>query len=475
MIWDLGKFGTSTALVEEGKQYSYKVLEENAKELVKAIDGRRLIFILSSNTYESVLAYVGCLNNGIVPLMLDSEITKELLDNLYREYKPDYIYLPMEKLDEQTFEGGRQVYKGLQYVLIKTEYDGAYKLHEELALLISTSGSTGSPKLIRQTYNNLRANTKSIIQYLEITDQETAITTLPMNYVYGLSVINTHLMAGAKLVLTKASPYSKQFWQQFDENSATSFAGVPFMYEMLDKLRFTKKHKHTTLGTMTQAGGKLSPELHEKFAGFASENGLKFVVMYGASEATARMGYLPADKSLEKKGSMGVAIPGGRFELIDENNEIISEANRVGELVYYGENVTLGYAQNGSDLALPDANNGKLITGDMAYRDEDGFYYITGRKKRFIKMLGKRINLDEIERMIKTNFQVVGLACTGKDDMLMVCYEESVDEEAVIEYVNLMTQINKYMIKLVQVPAIPQNASGKVLYSKLLEMVEVNG
>lgn len=174
----------------------------------------------------------------------------------------------------------------------------------------------------------------------------------------------------------------REFWQQLGDYKATSLSGVPYTFEMLDRLRFYRRDL-PNLRTMTQAGGKLLPELHKKFAEYAEQTGKKFVVMYGQTEATARMSYLPPEKCLEKVGSMGVAIPGGRFFLINENGEIITEAERVGELVYEGDNVTLGYAVRGEDLAKGDERHGRLETGDMAKFDKDGYFYIVGRKSAF--------------------------------------------------------------------------------------------
>lgn len=173
-----------------------------------------------------------------------------------------------------------------------------------MALLLTTSGSTGSPKLVRQSYKNIAANTDSIIDYLELDASERSISTLPMNYTYGLSIINTHLKVGASLILTEYTLVQRDFWTLFAEYEATSFGGVPYTYEMLDKLQFFRR-KLPSLRTMTQAGGKLLPVLHKKFAEYADKEGKKFIVMYGQAEATARMGYLPAQKSLEKYGAMG--------------------------------------------------------------------------------------------------------------------------------------------------------------------------
>ncbi len=198
-----------------------------------------------------------------------------------------------------------------------------------------------------------------------------------MSYVYGLSVINTHIFSGASIVVTDKTLFQKEFWQLMKDFEVTNFNGVPYTFEMLMRLRFLRM-KLPALKIITQAGGKLDPELHLKFAEYAAQNDKKFFVMYGAAEATARMGYLPAEKSLDKIGSMGIAIPGGRFELAD------------GELIYYGDNVSLGYAECGEDLSKDDERHGKLITGDLAKVDDEGFYTIIGRKKRFLKMFGSK-------------------------------------------------------------------------------------
>ena len=246
----------------------------------------------------------------------------------------------------------------------------------------------------------------------------------------------------------------------------TSFAGVPFTYEMIDKLRILKLEM-PTLRTLTQAGGKLSPELHRKYAAWARETGRRFIVMYGASEATARMGYLPSERSIEKEGSMGIPIPGGRFELIDADGSVIDGADQVGELVYYGDNVTLGYALRGEDLSKPDENGGRLVTGDMARRDADGFYYIVGRKKRFLKILGKRINLDDVERLLKRRFDTADIACGGKDDELWIYVVDEALKGETVEYVFSEMDINRKLQKAACIPEIPRNASQKVLYSQL--------
>jgi acyl-CoA synthetase (AMP-forming)/AMP-acid ligase II len=254
----------------------------------------------------------------------------------------------------------------------------------------------------------------------------------------------------------------------FGDYGATSFGGVPYIYEMLDKLRFFRMAL-PSLRTMTQAGGKLSPELHRKFAEYAAATGKKFVVMYGQTEATARMSYLPAEKSLEKYGSMGIAIPGGEFRLIDVDGKEIDESEVVGELVYRGANVTFGYAERGEDLAKGDEWSGVLVTGDMAKRDSDGYYYIVGRKKRFLKIFGSRVNLDETERLIKASFPNADFACGGVDDKMTVFATDISIKDKLLEFLALKTGLNQAAFSVVEIDSIPRSESGKILYRELSE------
>lgn len=465
-LFELEKYGERTAIEDGERLCSYRELHVLSEEIAHEIGKRTLCFILASNTIASVAAYLGCINNGIVPVMIDGQLHRELLDQMIKCYLPSFIWKPADDSGDD-FDGYNKVFEKEGYSLLKADSECPYEMNDELALLITTSGSTGSPKLVKQSYKNLKANTESIIEYLEITDEERAVTSLPMNYVYGLSVINTHIYAGAVLILTRLNCYSPKFWVYFSDKKATSFAGVPFMYEMMDKLSIEQTVDLSSLKTMTQAGGKLLPELQAKYARFAHENGKKFVVMYGASEATARMGYLPSEMAEIKNGSMGIAIPGGRFEIIDADGNTVEKPHETGELVYYGDNVTLGYAECGEDLAAGDSNKGRLVTGDMAERDEDGYYYIVGRKKRFIKIVGKRINLDELERNMKRELQSVDIVCVGRDDRLNIYITDESLKKKSDEYVFSRIGVSRGLYKTVIIPEIPKNASGKVLYSSL--------
>lgn len=463
-MWSFKEYKDRTAFSQDdGQKISYKELEDAGNELAARIEERSLVFSLCTNTIGSVVGYTTFLNHNIVPVLLADTLEEGLLELLLDTYQPEYLWCPNR--ESKILKKGKIIFEARGYVLLKTGAPKA-ELHDELALLLTTSGSTGSPKLVRQSYKNVLSNAQSIAQYLELDETERPITTLPMNYTYGLSIINSHLLVGATILLTEKGLMQKEFWSFFKSEGATSFGGVPYTYEMLDKLRFFRMEL-PTLRTMTQAGGKLSPELHKKFAEYAIENGKHFVVMYGQTEATARMSYLPWQKSLEKYGSMGIAIPGGHFSLIDVDGKEITEPEITGELVYEGPNVTLGYAECRRDLSKGDERSQRLVTGDMAKRDSDGYYFIVGRKKRFLKIYGNRVNLDEIDQMIKGAFDGTECATAGLDDHMYIFLTDVAIQEAVKTYVTEKTGLNHAAFHIVTVKEIPRNDAGKVLYKEL--------
>jgi len=460
---DLEKFSRNTAVITEGpEQISYKELLDAADSIGKQIKKRCLIFSVCRNCIESVAGYIGFLRAGAVQVLLHNTIDNVFLADLLEVYRPEYIYLPKEKAGPNidcitTYSYG-------SYTLVKTDYIVDYSLYDDLAVLLTTSGSTGSPKLVRQSYKNINSNAEAIVQYLGITSSDRPITTMPMSYSYGLSIINSHLLSGASIILTEAALMERRFWETIRGNNATTFGGVPYLYEMLKKLRFERMNL-PSLKYITQAGGKLSMEASGHFADICAEKGIKFYVMYGQTEATARMSYLPWEHARSKVGSMGIAIPGGRFWLEDDNGNVIEESDTPGELVYMGDNVTLGYARSCLDLCKDDENGGSLHTGDVAKRDVDGFYFIVGRKKRFLKMFGNRVSLDEVEQLIKA--AGYDCACAGTDDSLEIYVTNLADKDQIRDYIAKRTGINQAGFSFVYIDKIPRNELGKVQYSAL--------
>jgi len=400
---------------------TYGELRQQVAEMGEKVSGRFLIFCMCRNEPGAVVGYLGALGNGLVPLLLDADLQSRQFARFFEIYQPVYIWASAEWAGEHDPYVQKKMYEAYGYALWKTGC-GSCPLYPELGLLLATSGSTGDPRIVRLSYRNLAVNTASICEYLHLNERERPVTTLPMQYTYGLSVINSHLLAGACVLLTTASLVQKEFWSFLETEKATSFGGVPYTYEILKKIHVFQKTL-PSLRTITQAGGRLPVALQKEVGLWARQQGIAFYVMYGQTEATARMAYLPPEQCLKKLGSIGKAIPGGRFRLLDKSGAIITEADQIGELVYEGENVSLGYAQRREDFLLGDVRQGVLFTGDLARRDAEGYYYIEGRQKRFVKIFGIRVSLDACEEILREKYPGLALACDGRDDCLMVYVE----------------------------------------------------
>lgn len=472
-FWQLEHFGDNCALVDEfGRSVTYQQLAQRADDFAQKLSTRSLVLLQCHNSIESVAAYLGCLRHGQVPLLLGANLASELLTTIIERYQPDFIYAPCAQPkagQTQSAESQAPSYELSARTTAQTQ------LHPDLALLLSTSGSTGSPKLVRLSAQNLQSNAQAIAHYLELTPKERPITSLPLNYSYGLSVMNSHLLVGATIVLTDLSVAQAQFWDLFNEQAVTSLAGVPYTYQMLKRLRFTKM-KLPSLKTLTQAGGHLAPEIVQEIATAVAPHGVKFYVMYGQTEATARMSYVPLSQLPNKPGSIGIAIEGGKFTIEDEQGQEITTAHTSGALVYYGPNVNLGYATTKADLALGDVNQGRLITGDLAYFDEDHYFYLTGRRSRFIKLTGLRYSLNECEKILEQHgFTTI---CTGQDEHLCILLitDQDVSKQDQEEQVTRLKELvattlhlhhKLFVIKSAAQSEIPRNEVGKIQYHEL--------
>jgi acyl-coenzyme A synthetase/AMP-(fatty) acid ligase len=455
---DHKKTNSLAAIDDSGESISYGELSDFSVEFSTVLKKRTLIFILTENSIGSLAGYVASLSGRIVPLLLSSNIDRGMLDKLVTVYHPEFMWIP-SRLDSAF--NYKAIFRRYDYVLLKTEYI-PFDLYPELSLLLATSGSTGSPKLVRHSYMNVQENAKNVAEIFNSGCTDRPVAMLPMNYTMGLSVITSHLFAGSTILLTKKSFTDREFWNFIKEQKATSFTGVPYSFEVLNKLRFFNMDL-PDLHILSQGGGKLGEELFRKYAEYALRTGKKFIATYGQTEGTARMAYLQPEMAINKIGSIGKAIPGGLLSLIDENGNEISETEATGEMVYKGCNVTLGYAYQGKDLNRGDENNGVLRTGDIARRDSEGYYYIVGRISRFLKLYGIRIGLDESEQMIKAAFDT-DCICTGNDEKMIVLLTDKNKKEAIYNYLIEKTGLFHSAVEAVVVDEIPRNENGKSIY-----------
>ena len=443
------------AIDDSGEALTYGELCDFAAEFRQYLPERALLFLLSENCHGSLLGYVACLSNGIVPLILSARTEESLYTNLRDMYRPAYLWAPEAMVEKL---GGRVVFASHGYVLLATGSEPV-PMHPDLALLLPTSGSTGSPKLVRHSLRNIEANADNVRRLFQLTGEEKAMAILPMHYTMGLSVIASHLLAGATLLLSGRSLLDRGFWSMLKE--ATSFTGVPYSYELLMKMRFTRMDL-PKLEVITQGGGKLTPEMFRALAEYARDKGKKFIATYGQSECTARMAYLPAELALEKTCSIGFAEPSGQLSIVDADGNESFEGEATGEMVFRGENVTLGYAYGVEDLLKDDENHGVMHTGDLARRDADGCYFIVGRLKRFLKIFGLRIGLDEVENLIKQEYKT-DCYCKGDDEKLVVLVTDAKLVDALPGFIEEKTHLFHKNIEVRLVDAILRNEAGKVI------------
>ncbi len=444
---------TVAAIDDSGRSVTYGEICDFSQEFTKYLSDRSLIFLLAENCIGSLLGYTAALSNHIVPLIISANTEEGLYNHLFDLYRPEYLWMPESKA-----EGKEIIFSAWDYCLVKTGNQPT-QMYEDLSLLLPTSGSTGSPKLVRHSYRNIEANAENVRRLFELDGTEKAMAILPMNYTMGLSVISSHLLAGATLLLSGRSLLDKEFWATLKD--ATSFTGVPYSYEILTKMRFHRMDL-PNLNVITQGGGKLTETMWNTLAQYAVDKGKQFIATYGQSECTARMAYLPPELALQKVCSIGIAEPGGQLSIVDDNGKETFEGEAQGEMVYRGENVTLGYATCREDLLKGDENHGIMHTGDLARRDSDGCYYIIGRLKRFLKIFGLRIGLDEVENLIKQEYKT-DCYCKGNDEKLVVLVTDKTIIEKLPSFIEEKTHLFHQNIEIQFVNTILRNDAGKVI------------
>lgn len=434
LVEHLRGHGDRVAVLTDTAQLTYSELADRVADAALALGGhRRLVLLEARNDISTLVHYLGALAAEHVVLPVDARRDHTAIEETYA---PDIV------IDD----------RGVHH-----RHHNHRPLHDDLALLMSTSGSTGSPKVVRLTHDNLVSNATVISEYLGVRESDRAATTLPMSYCYGLSVIHSHLLVGAGLILTDLSVVDEEFWELFRRHRGTSFAGVPYTFELLESVGFDADDL-PHLRYVTQAGGRMPPERVRRFAELAQRADFELFVMYGATEATARMSYLPPELAISRPIAIGRPIRGGSFtiEPLDGWAE-----DGVGELVYRGPNVMMGYAHGPEDLAL-----GKTVetlrTGDIARLCPDGLYEVVGRNSRFVKMYGLRIDLQHVEAALRA--RGMPAFCTSDDDLILVAAASRHDNRDVQRAAAEAAGVPAGAVRAVTVEELPLLSSGKPDY-----------
>lgn len=447
----LGGDPGDTALIADGRRIDYAELRERVARRRDELGGtRRLVMIEAGSRVEPIVTYLAALEGGHPALLVSDaadEAARAHRATLIDRFDPDVVahHAPAGWALDERRPGSR------------------HDFHPDLALLSSTSGSTGSPKLVRLSAENIRSNAAAIAEYLRLTPADRAATTLPLQYCYGLSVLNSHLLTGASLLLTDHSVADEEFWTEAGTHAITSFAGVPYTFDLLDAGGFADRSL-PSLRYLTQAGGRMAPETVRRFARLGRERGFDLFVMYGQTEATARMAYLPPELALTRAGAIGRPIPGGALR-IDPADEAGS-----GELVYEGPNVMMGYADGPEDFALGRTVT-ELRTGDLARVGADGLYEIVGRLSRFVKVFGLRLDLDRVEHLLGQEGIEVRAACADERLLLFATSERAAERAR--ERAAALTGVPPRVIAAHTVAEFPRTSSGKRDYAALVRFADL--
>jgi len=377
------------------------------------------ILLLSVNNKFFLIAYFAIIKSGNICIPLDPNIEKENLEYISRLTNPVLIFMTRDI--ERKISAG-----SVKCIFPDTIANEEFKVpvaekednfdDQRCAEIIFTSGSTGIPKGVMISHKNLKANTESIITYLKLSQNDRMLVVLPFYYCYGLSLLHTHLRVGGSIVLNNSFIFLGSIINNLLEYKCTGFAGVPSHFQiLLRKSDNFKTTKFPDLKYVTQAGGKLAPIFIDEFRNSHPE--ITFIVMYGQTEATARLSYLPPELYEAKKGSMGKGIPGVELKVVNEKG-IIIKPGEIGEVIARGDNVMLGYFgdEEGTKNTI---RNGWLYTGDLGTVDKDGYIFLTARKKEIIKVGGKRISPKEIEAIILELPEVVDCTIEGIEDQLL--------------------------------------------------------
>jgi acyl-coenzyme A synthetase/AMP-(fatty) acid ligase len=421
------------------------------------------VFACSALDVPSVVRYLGAVEAHRPVALLDPGLAAETLTDLVTRYEPAAVTgVAADAVAPKDYRASTVDTLGISWI---RETAGEHTPHPDLAVLLATSGSTGDPKLVRLSRSGLLHNAGAIGTVLGIDADEVAITSLPLFYSYGMSVVNSHLAAGATVVVADGGVLSKDFWAAVDRYGVTSLGGVPYHYEMLHRIRWSPA-KHRSLRVLTQAGGRLRPELITAFHEKIAATGGRFHVMWGQTEAGPRMSTLPAEALPSKVGSVGPALPGGRLAIRADDGTETTEPGVTGEVVYRGPNVMMGYALTAADLAGGDELGGVLATGDVGRLDGDGHLWLSGRLKRFGKVFGIRLNLDDIEGLLR---DAAPVAAVAGDDKVVVYVEPAAGERRAELVARLADQLRLHRtgFDVRVVDSLPLLANGKVDYRAL--------
>ena len=426
---------------------------------------KALFLVLCENSMGCLATYFSIVQKKNIAMLASSKITNDDLSTLIKKFKPNYLALPQS----YCYKGNKlkKVEIVYNYKIIKIFLNKKFQINNQIKLLLSTSGTTTEKKWAKISQKNIQSNLVGIIKSLKIKADDIAITTLPFEYSYGLSIINTHLFMNAKIILTKKSVIENDFWNILKKYKVTNFGGVEFTYEILEKIRFGKFLNGSHLKYLSQAGSALNPELHKKIYRILNKNKIKLYIMYGMTEAGPRISIMRDDGNIKKRNYLSVGKEIDGVKVFVKNNK--SKTNKVGQLYLSSKSIFGGYAKKIVHLKI--FKNQKILKlGDLGYFDQKKFLFITGRSNRICKIKGIRINLAVVEKHIKQKLRC-NTHLVSDDRKIYIFSNENkikkINKSDLKKILNI--NINDISIKFIR--EIPKSENRKTSYSGLMKLI----
>ncbi|WP_027623878.1 AMP-binding protein [Clostridium lundense] len=480
-IFEFSKELDKTAIISK-EEISYKKIysKVNAIEKMlkdKGLNSKDVALLISENSTFFIQCYFGIIKNGTICVPINPNSSKEDIDYILKSLNIKNIFIQKKFMKKLSEISGIDIYNEedidkleiVMYNQTNKEADG-----EDVAVILFTSGSTAKPKGVMLTHNNLIYNTNSIIQYLNLKEEDRMEVVLPFYYCYGTSLLHTHFRVGGSLVINNRFMFPETVLNDINHYKCTGFAGVPSNFQILLKMSDIKNRKFPSLRYITQAGGRMANIFINELIEILPK--VDIYIMFGQTEATARLSYLPPNLLKEKMGSIGNGIPGTKLKVLNKEGREV-KLGEIGEIVAQGKNIMKGYF-NDEEETKKVLKNGYLYTGDIGTVDKDGYIYILSREKNIIKSGGNRISPKEIEDIILQIDGVIECAVVGvEDDILgeaakafIVSKNSNLNSRDIMEYCK--TKLPSYKIpKYVAIlKNLPKNSSGKVMLKKLKEM-----
>ena len=467
MFENFTSIGERVAIVSErGQTYCYKDLAAISSSRLSKLESKSVCLLICNLSETAIIYYIGLIRKRITTILVDANLGQQKIEKIISCYSPNYIISPLTSIVVPIkFE---IIDRLKDFIIYENKSENHDSSLQDTSLCLTTSGSTGSAKFVKLSLGNIESNTESIIKAVGINQNQITITTMPMSYSYGLSVINTSLEAGGTLIVNTSQVTSKEFWRKINEYKVDTLSGVPYIYEQLSRLS-PEFLKRTKLRKFTQAGGKLSKPVREHFKKIVRETGISFYVMYGQTEATARMAVLPPEDFNDFESAIGFAIPGGNLTVCNELGARIETPGMIGEICFEGPNVFQGYATNRTDLIKNQTQTRILKSGDLGYFDGEGRFYITGRLKRIAKLLGNRIDLEEVEHYLLE--QGIETVCVEHRDRLRVVSTLAEIPKEIQSYLLEYLRISPLLVTFESIPYVPRLPSGKVDYGSVINSI----